>query len=66
MYLYELLCGSEIYIERLKLPEKIGDKLQSLKSPKMLSLNLATDSLSFVFLSDHKFYFTYTHLSKIV
>ena len=32
MYLYELLCGSEICVERLKLPEKIGDKLLSVKS----------------------------------
>ena len=30
----------------------------------MPSLNLAIDSLSFVFSSDHKFYFTCTHLSK--
>ena len=31
----------------------------------MLSLNLAIDSLSSVFLSDRKFYFTCTHLSKL-
>ena len=30
----------------------------------MPSLNLAIDSLSFVFSSDRKFYFTCTHLSK--
>ena len=32
MYLYELLCGSEIFVEQLKLSEKIGDKLLSVKS----------------------------------
>ena len=40
MYLHELLCGSEVYVEPLKLPEKVGDKIiyiviteKSLKCP---------------------------------
>ena len=27
MYLYELPCGNELYVQPLKLPEKVGDKI---------------------------------------